>query len=87
MLINNTGMKIGSNKDINKGHKKLLMTSPGPDEAEGAAPKMEKPIKDCFGAQHGLIDNPKMLAKKHNDEKLAIIILIVGAGLISYHFW
>ena len=31
-------------------------------------------------------DNSRMLAKKHNDEKLAIRILIVGAGLIAYHF-
>ena len=32
-------------------------------------------------------DNPKMLTKKHNDEKLVITLLIVGAGLIAYHFW
>ena len=29
----------------------------------------------------------KMLTKKHNDEKLAITLLIVGGGLIAYHFW
>ena len=29
----------------------------------------------------------KMLPEKHNDEKLAITFLIVGAGLIAYHFW
>ena len=32
-------------------------------------------------------DNTKMLTKKHNDEKLVITLLIVGAGLIAYHFW
>ena len=33
------------------------------------------------------IDNPKMLAEKHNDEKLAFTILIIGIGIIAYHFW
>ena len=28
-----------------------------------------------------------MLTERHNDEKLAITILIVGFGLIAYHFW
>ena len=32
-------------------------------------------------------DNLKMLTKKHTDEKLVITLLIVGAGLIAYHFW
>ena len=27
----------------------------------------------------------KMLTEKHNDEKLAVTFLIVGAGLIAYH--
>ena len=31
--------------------------------------------------------NLKMLTTKHNDEKLAIALLIVGTGLIAYHFW
>ena len=61
-------MKIGSNKDINKDHKKL--THPGP--------KIVIPA-----AQH---DNPKMLTEKHNDERLAITLLIVEGGLIAYHF-
>ena len=34
-------------------------------------------------AQHDL----KMLNEKHNDEKLAIALLIVGSALIAYHFW
>ena len=84
-------MKINSNRDIKKGHKKLIL--PEPSKAEGvahAAPKMhlmkstDKPVKDHLAVQH---DNPKMLAKKHNDEKLAITFLIVGAGLVFYHFW
>ena len=40
---------------------------------------MDKPIKNH-------IVNPKMLAEKHNDEELAITILIVGTALIAYHF-
>ena len=51
----------------------------------------DKSIKDRFLDQHEqtilLKDNRKTLAEKHNDEKLAITILIVGAGLIAYHFW
>ena len=31
--------------------------------------------------------NPKMLTKRHNDEKLAVTLLIVGAGLLAYYFW
>ena len=31
-------------------------------------------------------DNQKMFAEKHYDEKLAITLLIVGAGMIAYHF-
>ena len=27
----------------------------------------------------------KILTKKHNDEKLAIALLITGGGLIAYH--
>ena len=71
ILVSNTDMKIGSNRDINKDRKKL---SP-PD-----VPKIVIPA-----ARH---DNPKkMLTEKHNDEKLAITLLIVGGGLIAYHFW
>ena len=68
ILVSNTDMKISSNRDINKDHKKL----PPPE------PKIVIPA-----VRH---DKPKMLNKKHNDEKQAITLLIVGAGLIAYHF-
>ena len=68
ILVSNTGMKIGSNRDINKDHEKLP-----PDVS-----KIVIPV-----AQHDL----KMLTEKHNDEKLAITFLIVGAGLIAYRFY
>ena len=72
ILVSNTDMKIGSNKDINKDHKQL----PAPDDD---VLKIVIPA-----ARH---DNPKMLTEKHTDEKLVITLLIVGAGIIVYHFW
>ena len=33
------------------------------------------------------IDSQEMLTEKHNNEKLAITLLIVGVELIDYHFW
>ena len=87
ILVGNADMKTGSNKDINKDHKKLPLTPTEPAKAEGASLKVDKPIKDHLAVQHEQIDNPKMLAGKHNDENLAITIFIVGAGLIAYHFW
>ena len=68
IFVSNTDMKIGSNRDINKDHKKLPL-----DVSKIVIP----------AARHDL----KMLTEKHNDEKLAITFLIVGAGLIAYHFW
>ena len=47
---------------------------------------MDKPIKNHIVVQHEQIVNQKMLAEKHNDEKLAITILIVETALITYHF-
>ena len=73
ILVSNAGMKIGSNKDINS-HKKL-------------PPDVSTPV-----AQHDLVEgtrphNLRILTEKHDDEKLAITLLIVGTGLIVYHFW
>ena len=31
--------------------------------------------------------NLKMLTERNNNEKIAITLLIVGTGLIAYHFW
>ena len=53
ILVSNTDMKIGSNRDINKDHKNL----PPPDDN---MPKIVIPA-----VPH---DNPKMLTEKHNDE-------------------
>ena len=64
VLVSNTDMKIGSNRDINKDHKKLSVTP-------ADVPKIEIPA-----ATHDI----KMLTEKHNNEKLAITLFIVGAG-------
>ena len=74
ILVSYTDMRIGSNRDINKDHKKLPVTPPDDD-----IPKTVIPVV--------LHDNPKMLTEKHNDEKLVISYLIVGAGLIAHHSW
>ena len=94
ILVSNTDMKIGSTRDINKNHKKLTPPEPGKAESVAhAAPKIhlmkstDKPVKDNLVIQHGQTNNPKMLAEKHNDDKLAITFLIVWVGLIAYHFW
>ena len=54
-------MKIGSNKDINKDHKKLPMIPPESDKAEGAVRKTvkstNKPIKDNLATQHDPVGN------------------------------
>ena len=74
ILVSNTDMRIASNRDINKNHKKLPVTPPDDDIPETVIPVV-------------LHDNPKMPTEKHNDEKLVIRHLIVGAGLIAHHSW
>ena len=74
VLVRNTDMKIGSNKDINKDHKKLLVTPPDDDMSKIVIP----------GTRY---NNLKVLTEKHNEEKLVIALLVVGAGLIAYNFW
>ena len=74
ILVSNTDMKIGSNRDINRDHKNLT------------PPNVPKKIV-IPAVQHKPPHNLKMLTEKHNDEKLAITLLIVGTGLITYHFW
>ena len=75
-------MKASWNRDINKDRKKLSVTPPPPDVPKIVISAVQHhpvgPIK---------FHNLKMLTEKHNDEKLAVTDLIVGAGLIAYHFW
>ena len=66
ILVSNTGMKIGSNRDINKDHKKL--TPPELSKAEDVAhaaskmhlmKSMDKPVKDHLVVLHEQTDNQK----------------------------
>ena len=59
ILVSNTSMKIGSNRDINRDHKKLTP----PDVPQ----KIVIPA-----AQHDPRHSLKMLAEKHSDEKLIL---------------
>ena len=69
-------MKIGSNKDINRDHKKFPVAKPNMVRHDPVG-----------GIRRPYNLDLKMLAEKHKDKKLAITILVVGAGLIAYHFW
>ena len=66
-------MKIGPNIEINK--------LPGLRNVKHDASD-KQPVKKHAMAQD---DNLRMLTKKHNDEKLAITLLILGGGLVAYH--
>ena len=69
-------MKIGSNKDINKDHKKLPVA------------KTDVTRHDPVGERRLYnLNLRRMLTENHNYEKLAISILIVGVGLIAYNFF
>ena len=67
ILVNNTDMKIGSNRDINRDHKKLA----SPD-----VPNTVIPVAQHDPVGKTIPHNLKMLTEKHSDEKLAIIHLI-----------
>ena len=68
-------MKIGLNKEVNK----LTYDKTAGDDA---VMKDKQSVKE-----DRLVDKSKMLTEKHDDEKLVIALLIVGTGLIAYHFW
>ena len=78
ILVSNVDMKIASNRDINRDHKKLTP----PD-----VPKTVISTDRHEPAEITIPHNLKMLIERYNDEKLAITLLIVGTGLIAYHFW
>ena len=69
-------MEVGPNKELNKD--KL----PEPVKAKDDTRMKKKTVKE-----DNLKDKSIMLTEQHNDEKLAITLLIVCAGLIAYHFW
>ena len=69
-------MKIGSNRDINRNHKKLTP----PDVPNTMIPAARH---DPVGTT--VLHNLKMLTEKHSDEKLAITLLIVETDLYGRH--
>ena len=69
--------EIGSNKDIHNDQKK----SPLPE------PKIVIPAVQHNPVGAKKLHILKVLTEKHNDKKIAITLLIVGTGLIAYHFW
>ena len=66
-------MKIGSNRDINRDRKNwpYRMCLKNSNPCSSTRPPTQS--KNAY--------------ERHNDEKLAITLLIVGTGLIAYHFW
>ena len=80
--ISPAGMKIGPNIEINKLPEPVKAGDVNHDTF--MKNRNKQPVKEHPKAQD---DNSRMLTEKHNDEKLAIIFLIVGAGLIAYNFW
>ena len=78
-LVSNIGMKICSNTDINRDHKKLTPPDVPKKIVIPTAPH------DSVGAT--IPHNLKVLTKKRNNEKLAITLLIAETDLIVYHFW
>ena len=74
ILVSNTDMKTGSNKDIKRGYERLPAVKP--DVAR----------RDPVDGRRPCSLNLRMLTEKHNDGKLAITILIVRVGLMAYHF-
>ena len=80
ILVSNTDMTIGSNRDINRDRKNIPVAKPD-------VPKAVIPTDPYDPVETTVPLNLKMLTEKHNDEKLAITLLLIGTGLIAYHFW
>ena len=79
ILVSITDMKIGSSRVI-KRDRKQLTPADVPKTIVISAVRHD-PVAATIPY------NLKMLSEKHNYEKLAITLLIVGTGFIAYHFW
>ena len=79
ILVSNTDMKIGSSRVINRDRKQL--TPPDVPKTMVISAVRHDPVAATI--PHNL----KMLSEKHNYEKLAITLSILGTGFIAYHFW
>ena len=91
-------MKIGPNRNMNKTEAKAQSPTSKVHSVKSSDNTSTKyrPTAHCLSGQQEkyehtktilFIDDPKKLAEKHIDEKLAITLLIVGTGIIVYHFW
>ena len=80
ILVSNTGMKIVSNRNINKDCKKLFVVKPN-------VPKAVISVARHDSVEATRLHNLKMLTEMHNDEKLAVRFMVMVAGLVFYHFW
>ena len=89
MLPGNLNLSIGKTKGYNI---KILVSNKGMkigsnrDHKKLTPPDVPKKIV-IPAVQHNPSHSLQMLTEKHNDEKLAITLLIVGTDLIAYHFW
>ena len=75
ILVSSTDIKIGSNRGINKDHKKLPPTVPGmtrgaAHESSKTMKSTDKPVKDRLTTQH---EHLKMYTENHNADKLILI--------------
>ena len=95
ILISNIGMEISSNRNYyqiriyrrKSTRSQLSVTQLEAHAATGVYSMMssDKSIKDAETILP--IGDQKMFTEKHNDEKLAIALLLVGTELLAYHFW
>ena len=85
-------MKIGLNINVNKAkgchHESWLPTTLSEAHASPETHSMKNSDKSIRSMKTLLpIDNWKMIAQQHADEKLAIELSIVGTWLIAHQFW
>ena len=87
MLPSNLNLSIGKTNGYNK--KNLVSNTEmktGSNRDIKDVPKTVIPAARHDPVETTKLHNLKMFTEKHNDEKLAITLLLVGKSLIAYHF-
>ena len=89
MLPSNLNLNIGKTKGYNN---KILVSNTDMKISSNRdinrdLKKLPDVPKAVAPVETTILHNLKRLTEKHNDEKLAITLLIVGTGLIAYPFW
>ena len=95
VLISNLNMKIGSSRKYYQTriyHQKSSQSQSAVTQLEAYAATGVRLVKSSdksikYAESILPIGNQTMLAEKQNNEKLAIVLLIVETELIAYHFW